>query len=165
MIIMRTKLQMGTCLYFQIASCDVWNADQYGAVRVNQTEEPIIRWIGALLVMSWPDLSSPDHPTIQQTTKKTKDKYKHIFLMICDSSFDSVSSSGRKKHLSHSGTCCSTPDVKMFLKPQIFQKSVAFPKTAKIPQKQASLASNEEAANLFSFATTALFRMMSMQKD
>ena len=53
----------------------------------------------------------------------------------------------------------------MFLKPPILQKSVAFPKTAKIPQKQASLASNEEAANLFSFATTALFRMMSMQKD
>ena len=84
-------------LYFQIASCDVWNADQYGAVRVNQTEEPIIRWIGARLVMSWPDLSWPHHPTIQQTTKKTKDKYKHIFLMICDSSFDSVSPSGRKK--------------------------------------------------------------------
>ena len=38
----------------------------------------------------------------------------------------------------------------MFLKPQILQKSVAFPKTAKIPPKQASLASNEEAANLFS---------------
>ena len=58
-------------LYFQIASCDVWNADQYGAVRVNQTEEPIIRWIGAF-VMSWPDLSWPHHPSIQQNTKKDK---------------------------------------------------------------------------------------------
>ena len=58
-------------LYFQIASCDVWNADQYGAVRVNQTEEPIIRWIGAS--SWWADLIYPGHTT-QPSNKLQKNK-------------------------------------------------------------------------------------------